>query len=136
MNPMAVYALESIDAETLCLVPHGPLNNITASSKELQNQLSTGNWIEVEGEKMQLYISKPNAPSSTPKQFPCTGNAINPYFWVSTGGDLASANMMVKQAEHKGYKFSVLVNFKEIAPYQRLFLFEPSQLLAKKMRTA
>jgi hypothetical protein len=63
-------------------------------------------------------------------------DAINPYFWVSTGGDLLSANMTVKQVQHKGYTFSVLVNFKQIAPKERLHLFETSQVANKRMKAA
>ena len=92
-NPKGAYALKSIDAEALCLVPQGPLNNIIASSSPLKNGLCTGHWIEVKGEKMQLYITKPSAPPANLVNNPENSDqadkkwVINPYYWVSSVND-------------------------------------------------
>ena len=139
MHPTAAYAIKDLAAEALCLVPEVPLANIIASSKELQSQAPTGHWIEFKNEKMQLYISKPTVPNSTEIKEPEDMSkpwSINPHYWLGPAiGEKRKANMMSKAIDHQGYKFNVLVNFKAVAPGQKLIVFDPVRQ-AKKRKTA
>ena len=132
----AVYAAKRISKHSLVLVPSVSLQYIGFTKGP--SAIPTGHNVTVNGHIFEVYLSKPLQPNYEESSKPAAewdkNACVHPYFYVSTTTTKGEVTMSKTIVEHKGCRFPVLRNEREVQELEQLCVFDESAQTSKKKK--
>ena len=125
-NPMALYARVRIPAKKLALVPLVSISNMSVAPAG--SGIDSHNTVNTKTKKLKIFLKKPTLLGSSDDTSGAPAGIVHPFFWMAgskKADDKKVANMAVCIHEHKGFKFPLYYNTKDISPHEQLFSLEP-----------